>query len=102
MEKKGLFIVTETFLDLKKNSVNTFVTEVSEDLDGAQSILHDAYEYKLKLGYRESHFMMDHWSWTYVHDYGLIRAEIHFRYFDVREGLAPLIELVSTFIEQNL
>ena len=90
MEKKGLFIVTETFLDLKKNSVNTFVTEVSEDLDGAQSILRASYEYKLKIGYKESKFMMDNWSWTYIHDYGLIRAEIHFRYFDVREGLAPL------------
>ena len=90
MEKKGLFIVTETFLDLKKNSVNTFVTEVSEDLDGAQSILRDAYEYKLTLGYRESDFIMEHWSWTYIQDDGLVRAEIHFRYFDVREGHAPL------------
>ena len=90
MEKKGLFIVTETFLDLKKNSVNTFVTEVSEDLDGAKSILRASYEYKLKLGYKETNFMMDNWSWTCIHDYGLIRAKIHFTYFDVREGLAPL------------
>ena len=78
MEKKDLFVVTETFMDLKKNSVNTFVAGVSWTLDGAESILRAGYEYKLKLGYLESNFKMDNWSWTYIHDYGLIRGEIHF------------------------
>lgn len=99
---KGIFVVTETFLDLKKNSVNTFVTGISDDLYGAQKALRDAYEYKLKLGYKVSHFVMDHWSWTYIHDYGLVRAEIQIRYFNVREALAPSTKLVSTNIEQNL
>ena len=78
MEKKDLFIVTETFMDLKKNSVNTFIAGVSWTLDGAKSILRAGYEYKIKLGYLKSYFEMDNWSWTYIHDYGLIRGEIHF------------------------
>ena len=81
MEKKMLFIVTETFMDLKKNSVNTFVTGASEELEGAESILRYSYECKLKIGYKESNFKMDNWSWTYIHDYGLIRADINITYF---------------------
>ena len=81
MEKKMLFIVTETFMDLKKNSVNTFVTGASEELEGAEIILRYTYECKLKIGYQESNFKMDNWSWTYIHDYGLIRADINITYF---------------------
>ena len=39
MEKKSYYVVTETIVNFKKRTVYTFVKGISEELDGAHSIL---------------------------------------------------------------
>ena len=54
MEKKSLYIVTETIVNFKRKSVDTFIKGISEELDSAHSILAFSKESLIKEGFDKS------------------------------------------------
>ena len=80
MEKKSIYVITETYLNSKDMSVETFVKGISEERNSAENLLKSLREVKIKLGYHESDFVIWGWGWTYKHIYGVIKAEIHLKY----------------------
>lgn len=77
MEKKNIYVVTVTYLDLKDLSVTTFVEGYSEELSGARAILDRDRIKKINIGYLPDLFVLSPWQWTYKHKYGSIKCEIH-------------------------
>lgn len=77
MEKKNIYVVTVTYLDLKDLCVSTFVEGYSEELSGACAILDRDRINKIKIGYLPDRFEIAPWQWTYKHKYGSIKCEIH-------------------------
>ena len=51
MEKKSLFIVTQTIVGLVSHSIDTYIIGYSESKDIAERILRDEYFNMVKLGY---------------------------------------------------
>ena len=77
MEKKSYFVVTETIVNFKRKTVDTFIQGISEELDGAHSIL--AYSKKKlikKDGFDESLVRDFKWGWAYESEYCTIKDEI--------------------------
>lgn len=77
MEKKSFYVVTETIVNFKKKSVDTFVKGISEELDGAHSILAFSKETLVKRdGFEESLISDFKWGWAYESEYCTIKDEI--------------------------
>ena len=77
MEKKGLYVVTETIVNFKKKSVDTFVKGISEELDDAYSILAYSKETLIKRdGFEESLVHDFKWGWAYESECCTIKDEI--------------------------
>lgn len=77
MEKKTIYVVTLTYVDLKDYSVDTIVQGTSECLSCAKSILDNDRIKKIEMGYLPDRFEFSPLEWTYKHKYGSIKCEIH-------------------------
>lgn len=79
MEKKGLYVVTETMVELGKKEVTQYVVGVSRDFGIARKILDDSLD-KLKCdGFDEK--LIDYpnkWEWTYSSFNFIITNRINF------------------------
>lgn len=77
MGKKSFFVVTETIVNFKKKSVDTYIKGISEELDGAHSILAFSKETLIrKDGFEESLVHDFKWGWAYESEYCTIKDEI--------------------------
>ena len=68
MEKKSLFIVTQTIVGLVSHSIDTYVIGYSENKDVAERILRDEYANMVKLGY-DMVFKHAGWEMSYKSEY---------------------------------
>lgn len=77
MEKKSYYVVTETIVNFKKKTVDTFVKGLSEELDGAYSILEFSKETLIRRdGFEESLIHDLKWGWAYESECCTIKDEI--------------------------
>ena len=79
MEKKGLYVVTETMVELSKKDVTQYIVGVAQDFGIARKILEDSLD-KLKAdGFDEK--LIDYpnkWEWTCRSSYFIITNKINF------------------------
>ena len=75
MEKKSLFIVTQTIVGLISHSIDTYVIGYSEDKDVAERILEDEYVNMVKLGY-DMLFKRSVWQMSYKSQYVACKYQI--------------------------
>ena len=77
MRKKGLYVVTETIVNFKKKTVDTFVRGISEELDDAHSILAFSKEALIRInGFEESLIHDFELGWAYESECCTIKNEI--------------------------
>lgn len=76
MEKKSFYVVTETIVNFKKKSVDTFVKGISEELDGALSVSRYSKEKMIEQGFDKSLISDFAWGWTYESNSCIIKDEI--------------------------
>ena len=79
MEKKGLYVVTETMVRLSKKEVAQFVVGVDRDFGIARKILEDSLNKLLTDGFDEK--LLDYpnkWEWTYSGEDFIITNRINF------------------------
>lgn len=79
MEKKGLYVVTETMVRLSKKEVTQFIVGVSQDFGIARKILEDSLDRLMVDGFDEK--LLDYpnkWEWTYSSFDFIIKNEIIF------------------------
>lgn len=77
MRKKSFYVVTETIVNFKKKTVDTFVRGISEELDGAHSILEFSKESLIRInGFEESLIHDFKWGWAYESECCTIKNEI--------------------------
>lgn len=77
MEKKSLYVVTETIVRLSKKEVTTFVAGTSRDFGVARTILKDSSDRLIADGYDEKLFdFPNRWEWTYSSFDSIIKSEI--------------------------
>ena len=75
MEKKCLFVVTQTIVGLVSHSIDTYVIGYSEDRDVAERILQDEYVNMVKLGY-DMLFKRSTWEMSYKSQYVACKYQI--------------------------
>ena len=79
MEKKGLYVVTETDVRLSKKDIIQFVVGASRDFGIARSILKDATDRLIADGFDEKLFdYPNKWESTYSSFDFIVRFEILF------------------------
>ena len=76
MEKKSLYVVTETIVNFKRKSVYTFIKGISEELDDALSILSSSKETIIEDGFEKSLISDFKWGWIYKSEYSIVKDEI--------------------------
>lgn len=77
MEKKSLYVVTETIVRLSKKEATTFVNGTSQDFGIAKSILKDSSDRLIADGFDEKLFdFPNKWEWTYSNSDSIIKGEI--------------------------
>ena len=77
MERKSFYVVTETIVNFKKKKVDTFIKGISEELDGAHSILAFSKDTLIRRdGFEESLVHDFKWGWAYESEYCTIKDEI--------------------------
>ena len=79
MEKKGLYVVTETMVRLSKKEVTQFVVGVDRDFGIARKILEDSLNKLITDGFDEK--LLDYpnkWEWTYSSEDFIITNRINF------------------------
>ena len=82
MEKKGLYVVTETMVRLSKKEVTQFVVGVSRDFGIARKILDDSLDRLVIDGFDEKLFdYPNKWEWTYSFSDFIIKNEIIYSEF---------------------
>ena len=69
MEKKNLYVVTQTIVGLSTLSVETFPIGHTEDLYMAKKLIEDEVDKLLKLGYEKSRFEFTKRGFIYKSDY---------------------------------
>lgn len=75
MDKKSLFIVTQTIVGLVSYTIDTYVIGYSENKDVAERILRDEYVHMTKLGYDIS-FNPTNWVMYYESEYVKCKYQI--------------------------
>ena len=80
MQKKKMYVVSETCLNSKCMYVETFIKEITEELEIAMDVLNSLREVKIKLGYDKNNFFISNCGWAYKHVFGIIKADIHLIY----------------------
>lgn len=79
MEKKGLYVVTETMVRLSKKEVTQFVVGISRNFGIARKILEDSMDRMILDGFDEKLFdYPNKWEWTYSSFDFIIKNEIIF------------------------
>ena len=79
MEKKGLYVVTETNVRLSKKEITQFIVGTSRDFGIARSILKDLSGRMIADGFDEKLFdYPNKWEWTYSSFDFIIQGEILF------------------------
>ena len=82
MEKKTLYVVTETIVRFDKKDVTTFVVGVSRDFGIARKILEDSLDRLVLDGFDEKLFdYPNKWEWTYSSFDSVIKTEIIYTEF---------------------
>ena len=77
MEKKALYVVTETIVRFDKKDVSQFVVGVSQDFGIARKILQDSFDRLVLDGFDEKFFdYPNKWEWTYSSFGSIIKNEI--------------------------
>ena len=76
MEKKSYFVVTETIVNFKKKSVDSFIKGISEELDVALYVSKLSKDSLIKDGVEKSLISDFIWGWEYKSDYSIIKNEI--------------------------
>lgn len=79
MEKKGLYVVTETMVRLSKKEITQFVVGVDRDFGIARKILEDSLNKLITDGFDEK--LLDYpnkWEWTYSSEDFIITNRINF------------------------
>ena len=77
MEKKSLYVVTETIVRLSKKDVATFVAGTSQDFGVARAILKNSSDRLITDGFDEKSFdFPNKWEWTYSSFDSIIKGEI--------------------------
>ena len=77
MEKKALYVVTETIVRFDKKDVSQFVVGVSRDFGIARKILDDSLNRLVLDGFDEELFdYPNKWEWTYSSFSSIIKNEI--------------------------
>ena len=81
MEKKGLYVVTETNVRLSKKEITQVIVGTSRDFYIARSILKDLSDRMIADGFDEKLFYYkDSWEWTYNSFDFIIKGKILFTY----------------------
>lgn len=75
MEKKSLFIVTQTIVGLVSHSIDTYIIGYSESKDIAEGILRDEHDRMVKLGY-DMLFKHTGWEMSYKSEYVVCKYQI--------------------------
>ena len=82
MEKKALYVVTETIVRFDKKDVSQFVVGVSRDFGIARKILEDSLDRLVLDGFDEKLFdYPNKWEWTYSSFDSVIKSEIIYTEF---------------------
>lgn len=76
MKRKSFYVVTETIVNFKKKSVDTFIKGISEELDGALSVSKFSKEKMIEDGFDKSLISDFACGWTYESDSCIIKDEI--------------------------
>lgn len=77
MEKKGLYVVTETNVRLSKKEFTQFIIGTSRDFGIARSILKDSLDRLIADGFDEKFVdFPNKWEWTYSSFDSIIKSEI--------------------------
>ena len=76
MEKKTLYVVTQTIIVLDTLSVNTFSIGHTENLYVAKKIIENEVDELLKLGYEESSFEFNKRGFRLKSDYAVSIVEM--------------------------
>lgn len=77
MEKKSLYVVTETIVRISKKEVTTFVAGASQGFGVARAILKDSSDRLKADGFNEKSFdFPNKWEWTYSNSDYIIKGEI--------------------------
>lgn len=80
MKRKSFYIVTETIVNFKRESVNTFIKGISKDFDSAHSVLELSKKSLIKGGFNKSLISDFEWGWTYKSDTCIIKDEINIKF----------------------
>lgn len=80
MERKSFYVVTETIVNLKKQSVDTFIKGISEKLGSAHSVLYLSRKSMTEQGFDESLISDFKWGWVYKSDSCIIKDEINIKF----------------------
>lgn len=79
MEKKGLYVVTETNVRLSKKEFTQFIIGTSRDFGIARSILKDSLTRLIADGFDEKFIdCPNKWEWMYSFSDFVVRCEILF------------------------
>lgn len=80
MKRKSFYIVSETIVNLKKKTVDTFIRGISEELDSVHSILEFSKEDLIRNGFDKSLISDFEWGWAYKSDSCIIKDEINIKF----------------------
>lgn len=80
MKRKSFYVVSETIVNLKKESVDTIIRGISEELDSALSVLEFSKEDLLRNGFDKSLIGDFKWGWAYKSDSCIIKDEINIKF----------------------
>lgn len=80
MGRKSFYVVSETIVNLKKESVDTFIRGISEELDSAHSVLELSKEDLIRNGFDKSLISDFEWGWVYKSDSCIIKDEINIKF----------------------
>lgn len=76
MERKSFYVVTETIVNFKRKSVDTFIKAISEELDSALSVSKFSKEKMIEDGFDKSLISDFAWGWAYESNSCIIKDEI--------------------------
>lgn len=79
MERKSFYVVTETIVNLEKKSVDTFVKDISEELDDALSFLASSKSGLIVCGFDKSLISDFAWGWVYESEICIVKDEIYMK-----------------------
>lgn len=80
MKRKSFYVVTETIVIFERESVDTFIKGISEQIDSALSVLEFSKKSCIKAGFDKSLISDFEWGWAYKSDSCIIKDEINIKF----------------------